>query len=392
MPAGHGGSSLACLRSLGRHGVRTIGVASDTSAAALRSKYCDESVVAPSPYDDLDGYADHLLSLSARPDVETVVPLYEPDIYVLAENREAFAEEVRTPWMPFEDVLLAQDRLRLCEAAAAAGVPTPETRPLDEWEDWDRRTVVKSRYALCVVDGRATYPGVRFPAPGEPPDVDRLVEEMGHVPVVQEYVPGTDEHGYFALFDRGEPVATFQHRRVRSYTYSGGASVYRESIQNWELAKAGERLLRELDWHGPAMVEFKRDERDGSFRLLEVNPRFWGSLPLAVHAGVDFPRLYYELATDSLREETDASDDDAHGTYEVGVGCHVLRGELSYLHSLLRYDYEHVDRPSVPRATASVLTSLVRQRNFDYLSTDDVRPFVRDLANLAGVRSDGSVA
>ena len=55
---------------------------------------------------------------------------------------------------------------------------------------------------------------------------------MRHVPIVQEFIPGDEEVGFFAMFDHGEPVATFQHRRIRSYSYTGGASVFREAIED----------------------------------------------------------------------------------------------------------------------------------------------------------------
>ena len=381
VPADHGGSSLACIRSLGRAGYDVLGVASSSTAPPLSSKHCGEARVAPSPGTDLDGYRDVLLEVAGRPDVLTVVPMYEPDVYVLARDRELFAERVTTPWPGFEAVRLAQDRLRLVDLAEAAGVATPETALLSEWDAWDERSVIKPRYGVVVDDGAATYPGVEVREPGDPPDVDRIVERMGHEPVVQAYVPGDDEHGFFALYDEGRAVAKFQHRRVRSYTYAGGASVYREAIDRPRLEAAGTTVLDALDWNGPAMVEFRRDERDGAYRLIEVNPRFWGSLPLAVEAGVDFPALYADVATGDVTRPVYEFDTD--------VGCHVLRGEASYLHSLLRYDYDHVEQPSVARSLAAVVGSICRQPNFDYLSLRDGSPFVRDLLNTVGEASRG---
>lgn len=373
VPAGHGGSSLACIRSLGRAGYHVVGVAGSERAAALRSRHCDERRGVPSPDADLPGYRDALLDLARREDVLTILPLYEPDVTVLAEHRETFADHLATPWSDHDTVSTAQDGYRLAQVAEAAGVPTPETGLLDEWDDWNRRRVIKSRYALRTVDGAVSYPPVHVTEPGTEPDVEAIVDEMGHVPIVQEYVPGDDERGYFGLFDRGEPVARFQHRRVRSYTYDGGASVYRESVDDPRLDAVGRELLEALDWHGPAMVEVKRDPRDDEYKLVEVNPRFWGSLPLAVAAGVDFPAAYCALAEGTVTPTT---------SYEVGVGCHELVGEASYLHSVLRYDYDHVERPSLPGTVGEIARSLLRNPHFDYLSLDDPRPFVRQLRNL----------
>ena len=93
---------------------------------------------------------------------------------------------------------------------------------------------------------------------------------------------------------RGEPLLLFQHRRIREYPISGGVSTCCESmpldpkLRDWSVA-----LLKAMNWDGVAMVEFRYDEASGRAVLLEVNGRFWGSLPLAVHAGCDFPYEFY---------------------------------------------------------------------------------------------------
>ena len=372
VPEVSAGSTLACVRSLGKRNVPVVVVAADDDAPAFHSKYATETAIAPSPTSDLPGYRDALLELAARDDVLTVVPLRESDAYVLSKHRSAFAEHASIPLPSYDTVAGVQDWLSLRESALAAGTPIPETKPVDEWERWDRRTVVKSRYSILVDDGRATFPDVRFFEAGEEPDVDRIIAEMGHVPVAQEFVPGV-ECGFFALFDYGEPVVTFQHRRVRSYTYAGGASVYRESVNVPELERIGTDLLSHLEWHGPAMVECKRDHRDGQFKLMEINPRFWGSLPLACTAGVEFPYLYYLLAK-GVRPQ-------GFGGYRTGVGSHVLRGEVSYLNSVLRREYDHVERPTTPAALWAILRSLYDQPHFDYFDLRDPGPFVKDFRN-----------
>lgn len=368
------GSSVACVRSLGRRGVRVVGVGSPPFGASSQSKYCAETRTVPDPSEDLAGYGDALLEVAADPDVVTVVPLREADAYVLATRRDEFAERVATPWVDGDTLELARDRLRLVERARDAGVAVPETASLDEWDNWADRTVVKPRYSILTADdGGAWFSEPRFfgldttPEDGELAAIER---DMRHTPIAQEYIPGDREHGFFALCDRGDPVVTFQHRRVRSYSYAGGASVYRKAARIPELERAGRRLLDALDWHGPAMVEFKHDPRDDSFALLEVNPRFWGSLSLPCAAGVDFPGHYFDLATGRLG---DPADD-----YDTTVGCHLVRGEVSYLVSVLTDSYDHVDPPSLPSAVWSVARSLVGDPHFDYLDADDPRPFLHD--------------
>ncbi len=103
--------------------------------------------------------------------------------------------------------------------------------------------------------------------------------------------------GVFLLLWEGKLRAAFAHRRLREKPPSGGVSVYRESIAlDPVLLERSRRLLESFGWQGVAMVEYKIDERTGTPILMEINGRFWGSLQLAVDAGVDFPRLLIECA------------------------------------------------------------------------------------------------
>ena len=376
-------STVACVRSLGRRGVRTIVVSSDDTTPAFRSAYCDEAVRVPSPHDDLVAYKDALRSLAMRPDVRAVIPVREPDVYVLSKYSDEFADHVRPLWPPFETLAEAQDRKRLFEAAGRAGVATPETDLFTTQPDRDREWIVKPRYTILGDEYVAEYgpetcvapPSTRYLESGRVVDTGEIYAEMKHVPLIQECIPTTDEYGFFALYDQGEPVATFQHRQRRGWSYAGGPSAYRESIDVPALEDAGLALLDELEWHGLAMVEFLRDPRTGGFTLMEINPRFWSSLPFSVRVGADFPYYYWSLATDTPIDPGE--------TYDVDVGGHLLRGEASYLHSILAAEYPMVDRPHFGRALQTVATSLVRQPRFDYAVAGDPLPFLRDGLNVA---------
>lgn len=383
VPAIGTANSTAAVRSLGRFGVRPVVAAADPDRPACQSKYCREVVEVPDPVTDLAGYESALVSLAERSDVQTILPFREPDVYVLARNRDHLADHVGTPWPTLDTLRGAQDRVELFAIAERAGVATPETRLLDEWDDWDRPAVVKPRYTLhaseydpAFTDSEVQQLSTQYVAPGEKPDREELLAEMGHVPLVQSYVPTTDEYGFFALYDEGDPVATFQHRQRRGWKYAGGPSAYREAIDDPALDSAGRRLLDELDWHGVAMVEFLRDPETGEYRLMEVNPRFWSSLPFTVQAGVDFPTLYWRQALDYRIERPPE--------YTPGVAGHLVTGELLHLHSILAEDYPLVERPSFLRTAATVAASLFTDRRFDYLDTSDPMPFLRDLQNTLG--------
>lgn len=384
VPAVTAQSSVTVIRSLGRRGIHTIAVSENAASPAFDSRYCDEAYLVPDPATDLVGYKDALLALARRPEVATVVPVREQDIYVLAKYRDEFAPHVATPWPTLDQLRTVHDRIRLFEAADAAGVAYPETQLLDQVSDWTPRRIVKGRYALLVNDYLPSVPEhesrsppkTLFLEPGETPDVDAIVEQMGHTPVAQEFVGGA-EYTFRGVFDHGEPVATTTKRLLRGMKYSRGPSVYHEAVDEPELERAALALMRELEWHGLASSGFMRDPETGTFKLIEVNPRVWANIPMDLHAGVDSAYCYWCLATDSL--------DAFSATYQPGVASHLLRGEASYLYSVLREDYPLVEKPSFGSAVWNVARSLVEQPHFEYLSVDDPMPFVRDLRNALGV-------
>ncbi len=369
-------SSVAAIRSLGRAGLSTIAATDQSLSPASSSKYCTETVSVPSPSESLDRYRETLLDLAAREDVKAILPLREADVYLLSRYCSEFSEFIEPTWPAFDTLQRAQNRYTLLSIAERLGIPIPESQLLTEWPEETDPYIVKSNYSIVVDEehSTATYHDVQTIHPeSDFPDVDAVVEQMNHVPLVQEFVPNGGEYGFFALYDRGEPVVTFQHERVRSSTYTGGHSVYRKAVDVPVLDRYGRKLLDELEWHGPAMVEFRRDKRDGTYKLMEINPRFWGSLALPIQAGVDFPYLYYRLATDGFPQcPTD---------YKTGVGSHIVIGELGYLLTVYAGDgYE--EPPRFGTEIRSVIRSLYEQPTFDYLSRDDPRPFIVEMQHL----------
>jgi predicted ATP-grasp superfamily ATP-dependent carboligase len=190
--------------------------------------------------------------------------------------------------------------------------------------------------------------------------------------MIQERVigPGT---GVFLLCDHGRLLTGFAHRRLREKPPSGGVSVLSESIPlDRHLRDEAMSLLGPLGWHGVAMVEYKQDCRTGRHVLMEVNGRFWGSLQLAVDAGIDFPYLCYRLA---LGEPVDLPP-----VYTVGVKSRWLLGDLDHL--LIRLRGRR--RESLP-TESSRLRALVeflsrpKRGSQDVFRRDDPRPMFHEL-------------
>jgi predicted ATP-grasp superfamily ATP-dependent carboligase len=230
------------------------------------------------------------------------------------------------------DILRAFDKTATQKIAADLGIATPGSRTVrtlaearDAGAELGFPVVLKGR-ASEVVDAAGNTRATG--APRYATDVRELdaafadVHERSDALLIQEFVPGGGA-GYFALLDQGKLQAEFAHRRIRDVRPQGSGSAVRESVPpDPVLREASLAILRELNWHGVAMVEY-RLRPDGTPVFLEVNGRFWNSLALAIYAGADFPRLLADIAE---RGVADTSLD-----YRAGVRCRWLLGDARHL-------------------------------------------------------------
>jgi predicted ATP-grasp superfamily ATP-dependent carboligase len=272
--------TLGVIRSLGRHGVRVVAGATTRRAEGFRSRYCAEAVVY-APHRDEERFVSDIVAIGRQREIDVVLPIGYDTTTVLARHRAALPGSLRMPLANADAIATAASKRLTLDLARTVGVPVPETYEAPE----------AVRAFPVVVKSALGSGAIRYVN-----DAAELRTVTRPDSIVQEYVPG-EGRGFFALFDEGRPRAVFMHRRLREYPVTGGASTAAESIRDEALADLGQRLLGALNWHGVAMVEFKLDQRDGSYKLMEINPKFWGSLDLAIAAGVDFPWLALRLAS-----------------------------------------------------------------------------------------------
>jgi len=117
--------------------------------------------------------------------------------------------------------------------------------------------------------------------------------------------------------------AEFAHQRIRDVHPTGSGSAVRISVEpDPEIRKASLAILSALNWHGVAMVEYRKQAGSPPV-FMEVNGRFWHSLPLACYAGMDFPALLARMAEDG--------DIETRLEYRRGVRCRWLLGDARHL-------------------------------------------------------------
>lgn len=146
--------------------------------------------------------------------------------------------------------------------------------------------------------------------------------------ILQEYSTGQGV-GVEVLYVKGACIAAFQHRRLKEVPHTGGAAAMAIAEQiNPELKDMALKLLAGLGWEGVAMVEFRHDPGTGDAALMEVNGRYWGTVALAIHAGVDFPVYEWQLAH--------GINPDVPQAYDVGLRWRWSAGSLRRWHGIVK--------------------------------------------------------
>jgi D-aspartate ligase len=299
--------ALAVVRSLGRHGIAVRVVRSDEHALASASRYAGPRLHWPAEGGD-DARVAYLAQLAERDHLHgwVLIPTHDEEAALIARNHDALARCYRLTTPPWEVLSAAYDKRRTHEVAARLGIPQPWTMFPAGPDDLERArgrfpVVIKPAYKeqanRLTVDKawRADEPATLRRRYAEACD---LVDPS--ILMVQELVPGDGaaQLSFAALCANGEVLASLTARRLRQFPMDfGRASSHVETIEDPGLERDARRLLAATGFTGLVEAEFKRDERTGANRLLDVNPRPWGWQSLCGRAGVDFPYLLWRLAS-----------------------------------------------------------------------------------------------
>jgi predicted ATP-grasp superfamily ATP-dependent carboligase len=364
--------SVPIIRSLGRRGIPVIAGDDARFSMGFFSKYCAGSWIYPSPDRQPEQFIDWLLTKARAGAFEVLYAIDERTLDVLTKYHAEISQYVSFPAVNYATYIKARNKWNTITLAQSLGIPCPKTVGLDGPENLPQAAkeltfpvVIKPRLSSGS-RGLAYIKSVNELEEA----CERIHKAYGSL-VLQEYIPpGGDTLGVEVLMHwDGQPRATFVHRRLREYPIAGGPSTLRESLACPELIEQGVHLLQAMGWIGVAMVEFKVDPRDGVPKLMEVNPKFWGSIALPIAAGVDFPYLLYRMVTEG--------DVTPVTSYNTGVRCRwLIPGDmLHFIHNPDRF-----------KMNPSFLKFWDGNLHYDLLSTDDPGPlwgmFCSALSNL----------
>jgi protein-tyrosine-phosphatase/predicted ATP-grasp superfamily ATP-dependent carboligase len=344
-------AALDIVRAFGRRGLSVAVAASRPDAIAFRSRFAQRCEIYPDPRQAPGDFVAWLQRSLVRDPVTLVVPVTDLTTLPIAANSADLAGHAMLATERFETLQVVCDKFRTIELARRVGVPVPRTAVVTS--PAEVAALQTAFPVVCKPARSAVWSAAGFEATSVWYARDdrqfRLdaAKAVAICPVlVQEFTSGHGV-GIELLAQGGELLQVFQHRRLHELPLSGGGSTYRISeAVDPRLRDYAARLMAGLDWTGVAMVEFRIDRRTGEPVLMEINGRFWGSLPLSSRAGFSFANDLYDLLVLQRRHAPRAP--------AVGVRCRKLADDIEWFKERLQV------RASDPLVAAGIVPRVRR--------------------------------
>jgi predicted ATP-grasp superfamily ATP-dependent carboligase len=378
-------AALAAVRSLGRAGYSVHACSARKRSLAGSSRYSSTSTTVADPLREPGAYVDELVRLTGCTNADVLLPVSEASLLAVLPERDRFDCII-----PFADEAAFRrvcDKSWVLDTAKKHDIAVPAQVELRNVDDASRLLgdagyplVLKPYRSLAGENGELMHVSVTYAS--SPHALESALQKIpasAYPVLAQQRIEGPG-FAISVLVWKGELLAAFAHRRIREKPPSGGVSVLRESIPlDEELLAKSLALLAELAWEGVAMVEFKLDRRTGIPYLMEINGRLWGSLQLAIDAGVDFPSLLVSAALGGNPEAVVQYPPDVRSRWEWGDVDHLLasmfRSRASL--SLPASSQRHLRLHSVTQFLRSFASDDVPE----VFRRDDPRPFFRETMN-----------
>jgi protein-tyrosine-phosphatase/predicted ATP-grasp superfamily ATP-dependent carboligase len=387
-------SFLAIVRSLGRRGIIVHAAPANFRSPALRSRYIHAIHDLPPWMGEGGEWLAALTRLLQQERYDLLIPCNETVLLPLQRHRHTLSALARLAIPDNRAIAVLFDKHETRRLAQQVGVRVAAGRLLRA--DDTAEGILEEFGSPIVVKPRRSYSLGSLAARGKVHVLDEKVQLAwllrGIDPsetLIEQYFSGQGV-GVSVLASRGSVLQAFEHHRVREIA---GASFYRYSAPlTPDLAAACEAIVAALDYTGIAMFEFKTNA-GGAWILLEINARPWGSMPLPVALGVDFPHRWYRLMV--AGEETTAVG------YRTGVYGRNLVPDLQI--SLIEAAASRRGRAATAWFMicrgAELLRVLSGRDVHDVLVSDDPRPglvelreIVQNLRRQAANRLPGATA
>ncbi|HRT84469.1 MAG TPA: hypothetical protein P5523_07515 [Bacteroidales bacterium] len=273
--------------------VSILGIGSTETDALFRSKYCDDKDIAH--YNNVEEYAGELIRLIRKHLPDMVIPVGYRSVKALGMIRDEASTITKICLPPSESLDIALDKKSVLKLAKQLGIEIPvdysekftfhsidDIAPVLPYPVFLKASQEAGKNITGLVKSKSEFI-----------DVYRKVKEESNEDtiLIQEFVDGNPyTYGCGVLFINNTPVEIYCHEELKSVPRTGGSATKIRLYNSEELKMQSITLLSKLNWNGIALVEFKK-RKDGTFVLMEVNPKFWASYSLASKNGYRFASL-----------------------------------------------------------------------------------------------------
>jgi protein-tyrosine-phosphatase/predicted ATP-grasp superfamily ATP-dependent carboligase len=364
----------ALIRGLGLAGIKVVAsVEANQNSPFIKSRFVKSTIMLPDKT-DADKWVKALALHLKETEYDLVIPPDDYTCHAIHNNR--WLLNIATISLPdaasWDNVYHKE---RTFDLAKEVGIPVPKGFVLKKDQEINANFNQKLDYPVVVKPLSSkveTAEGMVWLKHQYAYNLSELIAAASNLlkftdVSVQEYCPGVGM-GIGVLAHKGETLYCFQWLRVHEPA-KGGASSYRVSVSlDDKILLASKALTKKLNWTGVAMIEYRYDADTQRYWLMEVNARFWGSLPLAIASKANFPYMLYQLYVDNMRSVNIQ-------TYKSGIFCRNIEKDLPWFIGNLKSSADkyshHLPLKTVASEIKQVL--LLRER-FDELNLSDPIP------------------
>lgn len=288
-------NTLAVLRSLRseRYLTDLVNVYPRLFTLGSYSRYCNKTYRLKSTLSNIDDYAKELIDILKKETYDILIPVGLYSYLAVSKHRSEFEKCTRILVPDWDKMQIAYNKDLSMEFAKNLGIPIPETTVLHNEVDFNN--IIKFPVVIKSSDdsgGFVKYCNNKRELEGN----FRILKKSSKTNIIsQEYITGFG-CGFYGVYFDGELIAHFLHKRIKEFPITGGSSAVAESYFDDRLFNYGKILCDSLKWNGPIMVEFKYDTEEDDYKLIEINPKLWGSLDLTIESGVNVPEILVNKA------------------------------------------------------------------------------------------------
>jgi len=249
-------------------------------------------------------YCRDVIQLCEQYHYDMILPFGDSAYYAVVTHGAELSKVTRLLVPGLDAFFIAHDKQKTVDFCRKIGVPVPQS--FANYSDEDIPAIANAiRYPAVVKarSGTGVEKGLRYA--NHKQELIRMVGEISSFqsnkdgieyqsPIIQEYIPGFI-HDACILAQDGKLVQALTQVRKLMYPIYGGVGAINVTTHNPILVNQARKLVETLGWNGPAQIEFKFDPRDQTYKLIEINPKLWGTLDLSIKVGVNFPKMIRDI-------------------------------------------------------------------------------------------------